>query len=195
MIFTDESTIKVDKTVLPGLFKSIEITGAAMVDEQEVQGQTKKPKQVTGYEDGKVNIELILEDGPLLTIMEKLTVIQNLFRKPGQEKPVVHEIINRHTAARGIKKVIFKDLTTKQENKKSQLAATLVFWEHSVMTITATKSGGAGAGSGSSPGSNLNQDYQDYLNNSRGSAPGASSPAQDTDSGSQYLGGVGNLPY
>ena len=35
---------------------------AAEVEEQEVEGSTAKPKQATGYEDGKITLELILED-------------------------------------------------------------------------------------------------------------------------------------
>lgn len=180
MIYTDESTVKIDKTVLPGLFKSLEVKGEATVDEQEVEGQSKKPKQATGYEDIKVILELVLDDGPEKTQLEKLEVIQNLFRKPGQAKPEVHEIINAHTAARGVKQVVFKNLTSKRDNKKNQLAVTLEFWEYVAMTVTATQSSsgsssGSGGGSSGSSGS-LNQDYQDYLP-ARGTPP--ISPAQD----------------
>lgn len=86
MIYTDESTVKIDTIILPGLFKSIEIKGDAIVDEQDVEGQSKKPKQATGYEDAKVNIELILEDGPLLTKIQKIEQIQQIFRLPGQRE-------------------------------------------------------------------------------------------------------------
>ena len=80
MIYTDESTVKIDSVILPGVFKSIEVKGDAIVDEQEVEGQSKKPKQATGYDDVKVNIELILEDGPDMGKLEKLETIQQIFR-------------------------------------------------------------------------------------------------------------------
>ena len=41
MIYTDESTVKIDSVILPGVFKSIEVKGDANVDEQEVEGQSK----------------------------------------------------------------------------------------------------------------------------------------------------------
>ena len=97
MIFVDDKSIKVGGVVLPGLIKSLEISGEAIIDEQEVEGQTKKPKQATGYEDGKITLELILIEGPDKTALEKLEIIQNRFRAPGQEKPEVHEIVNEHT--------------------------------------------------------------------------------------------------
>lgn len=220
MIFTDESTVKIDSIVLPGLFKSIEIKGDAIVDEQEIEGQSKKPKQATGYEDFKINLELILEDGPILTKMQKLEVIQQIFKTSGQERPSVHEIVNEHTAVRGIRQVIFKNLTHKAESKKSQLTVTLEFWEYTVMTITATeasqKTGASGAGktgtgkssSQSSKGQtapasgsaanknsgNLSESYQTYLKD-RGSAPAfKNTPAQDTATGSGYLGAVKAIP-
>ena len=62
MVYQDDQTVKIDDVILPGLVKSMEIKNDAQVDEQEVEGQSKKPKQATGYEDAKINIELILED-------------------------------------------------------------------------------------------------------------------------------------
>lgn len=198
MIYTDESTVKIDSVVLPGLFKSIEVKGDAIVDEQDVEGQSKKPKQATGYEDIKVNIELILEDGPLLTKIQKLEQIQQIFRMPDQEKPTVHEIINEHTAARGVKQVIFKNLTHKAENKKNWLVVTLEFWEHTVMTVTASKSSSGASGSkkvAATMESNLNADYQSYLGN-RGKAPALKkSPARDTASGAKHIATVKAMPY
>ena len=166
MIYTDESTVKIDTIILPGLFKSIEIKGDAIVDEQDVEGQSKKPKQATGYEDAKVNIELILEDGPLLTKIQKIEQIQQIFRLPGQEKPTVHEIINEHT----------------------------------VMTVTASKSSSGSSGSkkaaaAATAKSNLNEDYQNYLGN-RGKAPALKkSPAKDTASGAKHVATVKAMPY
>ena len=48
MIYTDGSEVMVDGVLLPGLFKSLEVTTAAEIEEQEVEGSTAKPKQATG---------------------------------------------------------------------------------------------------------------------------------------------------
>lgn len=197
MIYTDGSTVKIDSVILPGVFKSIEIKGDAIVDEQEVEGQSRKPKQATGYEDMKVNIELILEDGPGMGKLEKLETIQQLFRTPKQEKPAVHRLINSHTAARGVKQVIFKSLTHKAENKKGQILVTLEFWEYVAMTITASQSAGGAAGASEAARANLTADYQSYLaEGQRGKAPALQrSPAQDTAEAGRYLAAVKEMPY
>ncbi|RKJ56853.1 transcriptional regulator, partial [Butyricicoccus sp. 1XD8-22] len=71
MIYVEDERIKLNGVVLPGLLKSIEVTEGAKVDEQEVEGSATKPKQATGYEDAKVNIELILDDTQTQTKYER----------------------------------------------------------------------------------------------------------------------------
>ena len=181
MIFIEDERIKLNGVVLPGLVKSIEVTETAKVDEQEVEGSATKPKQATGYEDAKVNIELIIDDTEGQTKYERYAVLREIFRKPGQNVPQPIPIVSEDTAAHGIEKVIFKKLTHKGENKKSQLTANLELWEYIPQTITATSSsGGSGSSGGSSGGgssqaaaatSNLNQDYQQYLGTKRGKSP------------------------
>ena len=181
MIFIEDERIKLNGVVLPGLVKSIEVTETAKVDEQEVEGSATKPKQATGYEDAKVNIELIIDDTEGQTKYERYAVLREIFRKPEQNVPQPIPIVSEDTAAHGIEKVIFKKLTHKGENKKSQLVANLELWEYIPQTITATSSsGGSGSSGGSSGGgssqaaaatSNLNQDYQQYLGTKRGKSP------------------------
>nr|DAP14041.1 MAG TPA: hypothetical protein [Caudoviricetes sp.] len=200
----DDSTVKVGGTVLPGLFKSLEIKSDAKIDEETVQGSTSKPKQATGYEDAKLTLELVLEDSPTETKEQKLTKIQNLFRAPTQGIPVVHEIVNVHTSLRGIKKVLFKSLTTKEQNTKvSEITASLEFWEYVPTTITATKAGSTAktsSSSGSTGTTALSAEYQSYLKADRGKAPKAttktaSSPAKDTVTGAAAKSKLAQMPY
>ncbi len=198
MIFVDESTVKVGGVVLPGLFKSIEVKADAQVEEQQVEGKTAKPKQAIGYEDAKITLELVLDDGPKQTKLEKLAVIQNLFKKPGQQKPIVHEFVHSHTAVRGVTKVIFKSLSTKEQSKKSELTVSIEFWEYIPMKITAKKSG-AKKGTSSSGSVKLNADYQQYLSSgSRGKAPKtgdktSATAASDTAQTAQYKSKLARL--
>lgn len=198
MIYVDDSTVKVGGVVLPGLFKSMEIKGEARVEEQNVQGKTAKPKQATGYEDYKVTLELILHDGPKLTKVEKLAVIQKLFQKPGQSKPIVHEIVNEHCATRGLSKVIFKNLITKEQSKNSELSVSIELWQYITMTITATKKKTVTAAKSSAV--KLTPDYQSYVDaGNRGTAPKSNDKTSKTASGDNaqtgtYKNGVSKLP-
>lgn len=199
MIFVEDQLVKVNGVVLPGLVKSIEVKESAQIDEQEVEGSATKPKQATGYEDAKVNIELILDDTPNATKYQRLETLRAIFRKPGQSVPQPIPIISEDTAKHGIEKVLFKGLSHKAEAKKQQLTASLEFWEYVPQTIQTTKSSSSGS-SGSSSGSSgssgatassgLTTDYKSYLQNGRGK-----SPAVDDADTSAALDRVAMMPY
>lgn len=193
MIYVEDQSIKLNGVVLPGLVKSIEVTETAKVDEQEVEGSATKPKQATGYEDAKVNIELIIDDTQTQTKYERYATLRAIFRSPGQSVPQPIPIVSEDTAVHGIEKVIFKKLTHKGENKKGQLTANLELWEFIPQTITATtSSSGSSRSSGSSAAaaSNLSAEYQSYLSADRGK-----SPAIDNADTSAAMGRVAALPY
>lgn len=113
MIYVEDELIKLNGVVLPGLVKSIEVIETAKVDEQEVEGSATKPKQATGYEDAKVNIELIIDDTPSQTKYQRYATLRAIFRSPGQSVPQPIPIVSEDTAAHGVEKVIFKKLSHK----------------------------------------------------------------------------------
>lgn len=196
MIYAEDQRIKLNGVVLPGLVKNIEVTETARVDEQEVEGSSVKPKQATGYEDAKVNIELIIDDTPTQTKYQRYAVLRALFRLPEQSVPQPILIVSEDTAVHGIEKVIFKKLTHKGENKKGQLTVTLELWEYIPQTITATKASGKSSSSkkssksSSGTQSTLSAEYQTYLDTKRGK-----SPAVDDASAAKALNKVKQMPY
>lgn len=196
MIYTEDQLVKVNGVVLPGLVKSIEVKESAKIDEQEVEGSATKPKQATGYEDAKVNIELILDDTLTATKYQRLETVRALFRTPGQSVPQPIPIVSEDTAKHGIDKVLFKGITHKSEVKKDQLTVSLEFWEYVPQTIQTTSSSSGSSSGGSSGGKTANQqttlssDYQKYLQANRGK-----SPAVDDASAAEALDKVAQMPY
>ena len=181
MIFVEDNTIKLNGVVLPGLVKSIEVKESAQIDEQEVEGSSTKPKQATGYEDSKINIELVVDDTDTQTKYQRLETLRAVFRKDGQGVPQPIPIVCEDAAAHGIDKVLFKSLNHKSEQKKSYFSVTLELWEYIPQTIQAVKSSGDASSkksgsSGSGSAGTLNSGYSSYLSSDRGSAP-ASEPA------------------
>jgi hypothetical protein len=196
VIYTEDQLVKVNGVVLPGLVKSIEVKESAKIDEQEVEGSATKPKQATGYEDAKVNIELILDDTPTATKYQRLETVRVLFRTPGQSVPQPIPIVSEDTAKHGIDKVLFKGITHKSEVKKDQLTVSLEFWEYVPQTIQTTSSSSGSSSGGSSGGktaiqqTTLSSDYQKYLQANRGK-----SPAVDDASAAEALDKVAQMPY
>ncbi len=127
MIYVDEEVVKVGGVVLPGVFKGLEITGDAIVDEEKVEGQSKSKKQIRGYEDPKVTLEMTLEDTPTKTRFDQLAVIDSIFRTPGGGWPMVFPIVSKQTSIRGIQYVVFKTFTSKEANTSDRLTVTMNF--------------------------------------------------------------------
>jgi len=174
MIYVEDQLIKADGVLLPGLVKSVEVTETAKIDEQEVEGSAVKPKQAVGYEDPKINIELILDDTPAQTRYQRLAVLRAVFRKPGQSVPQPLSLVSEATAAHGVDKVLFKKLSHKEESKKEQLSVSLEFLGYNPQTIRAVKGGAAktaASGGGSAGGGTLTGSYRSYLANDRGNSP------------------------
>ncbi len=195
MIYVEDERIKLNGVVLPGLIKSIEVTESAKVDEQEVEGSSAKPKQATGYEDAKVNIELLIDDTETQTKYERYAVLRAIFRTSGQTVPRPIPIVSEDTAAHGIDKVIFKKLTHKGENKKSQLTANLELWEYVPQTIKAVSASKKSSKKSSktsdkSAGDGLTPEYQEYLETKRGK-----SPAVDDAGSAAALDAVQKMPF
>lgn len=193
MIYFDDDTVKIGGVILPGIYKSIEIEHEAKIDEQTVEGSSSKPKQATGYDDAKINIELLLIDSEAATKEDKLQVIQDLFKAEGQGKPQVHELISAHTAIRGAKQVIIKKVASKETNKKDEITVMIELLQYDTMKITAatTSEKGKKKGTSSDSTSSLSEDYKKYLNDGRGLAPKrqnktAMSPAQTERWKQQY---------
>lgn len=127
--------VKVGGSILPGIFQSLEINVDTLIDEVEVEGMKKKPKQINGYEDASVKLNLVLNNDDGSSPYNKLEALQNIFKKPGQDKPVVYDLYNRHTQIRGINKVIFKNLTTVEDNANDLIRASCEFIEFSSISI------------------------------------------------------------
>lgn len=172
MLYLEDQTIKLNGILLPGLVKSIEVKESAMIDEQQVEGSAAKPKQPTGYEDAKVNIELIIDDTPTQTKYQRLGTLRALFRQPGQSVPQPIPIVCEDTAAHGVDKVLFKGISHKAENKSGQLPVSLEFWEYIPQTIKTTKkTSKANSSSSSSSKASLTSNYSSYLSTGRGKSP------------------------
>jgi hypothetical protein len=185
MIYVEDQSIKVNGVVLPGVIKSIEVTSAATIDEQQVEGSSAKPKQATGYADAKIQIELILDDTPTQTKYERLEVVRALFRKPGQAVPQPIPIVCEDTAAHGVEQVLFKGLSHKVDNKKHQIPVSLEFWEYVPQTIQTTKS----------TSTSKKRKKSNYSKKLKTSPKIQRSPAIDMPSSSTILKSVLDMPF
>lgn len=170
MIYVDDNSVMVGGWVLPGLLKNVEVEGEVLYEEIEVEGRTDRPKQVTGYADGKVFIDIELRGNTKEEVLQKLNKIQRIFRKPDVKTPYAYYIVNDYINARDINLIILKKVTSKiAAGEAFNIIVNIEFFEYIPITITAKSSASISGASYSYD--TLNPDYQNYLDNDRGAAP------------------------
>ena len=134
MLYVQEKVVKLGGVYLKGQVTSVEVQEAGSV----YVAQDKKSQPV-GYENGKVMIDILLEDTKNATTLEQLTDMQRLFKPYGQDKPKLLSIVNEDCASRGITKVYFKNLTSKRVISESKRIASLELWAPDIAGIKVKK--------------------------------------------------------
>ncbi|WP_051273250.1 hypothetical protein [Desulfotruncus alcoholivorax] len=146
LITTDTGQVKVGSVILPGVFESIEITGAVKLDQVEIQGKKDKVTQAVGFDNATVRLTVnLLPETEGGDCTEQIAQFQKIFRSsPDQEKPGVYQLINKHAAARNISEVIFTNFRSYEDNKSDKIIVICEFSEHIPIKVpVATKSSAA----------------------------------------------------
>lgn len=139
MLYVRDKVAKLGEKILAGEVSSVEIQeSASLYTAQDDKGRTKKT-QAVGYENSKVVITIILESTKKKSSLKQIKEIEALFRSHGQKKPKMMRIVNEDCSARGIKKVYFKDFTTKKIISESKRVATLELLVPGTASTTVSK--------------------------------------------------------
>lgn len=139
MLLVQEHLIKLGGIKLSGQMKSIEISETAKIEDiKDDKGKTKA-NQPTGYEAAKISIEFVLEATSKKSANKQIKEMQRLFKAPGQEKAKLIKIVNEDCAARGISKVFFEKLASKNTIAESKKTATLELIAPTIAGITLKK--------------------------------------------------------
>ena len=136
MLLVQEHLVKLGGVKLSGQMISIDISQSAKIEDiKDDKGKTKA-NQPTGYESAKISIEFVLEDSASKTQLEQISEMQRLFKPYGQKTAKLLKIYNEDCAARGISKVYFQKLQSKNVISNSKRTVTL---ELLAPTITGIK--------------------------------------------------------
>lgn len=134
IITNDFGQIKLGGKLIPGTFESMEITTDGEVDEEEIKNSKKKQMEIVGFGLSDIKLTLKLQSDSKTNCYDKLSVLQSLFKKD-PKKPTVYPITNKHTAVRGIGKVIFQKLRSHDTNDDDTLVVTLDFKEYNPAVV------------------------------------------------------------
>lgn len=145
LIFSEDNRVKLGGVLLPGVVQKLEVTANAAIDQVEVEGSARSPKQAVGYEESAIKIDLLIGDTESASTEDKLATLYSLFRRKGQAIPQPLDIVCAETARAGVDRVLFQKLNRVTDKKTDLVTVSLEFCEYIPVTVTATKSAGAAA--------------------------------------------------
>lgn len=130
LVVDDVGLVMLDGAELPGCYQEMRIRGAVLTDDIKVQGRSGKAKQPKGWEDQEIRLRLTLTDDEDDPVLNAVATIHRLFTSSDRAaRPKVFRLVNQHAIARGIDRVVFKYLETRDRNRDDTVEAELVFAE------------------------------------------------------------------
>lgn len=127
----DDGRVVLAGEELPGLLVRLTVGGEVRFDESKADGLSGKKRTPLGWEDAAVSLDLDLltdDDG---SCYDKLSRLERLFKGSGSHAaPKVLSVVNRHLRARGVSRVVFSGLSSRETNTDDTILASLTFKEH-----------------------------------------------------------------
>lgn len=116
---------------VPGILQSMTIAGQVRFDKAEQDGLSGKVKVPLGWEDADITLAIELTTEEDLTCYDKLRALNRIFKGTDNGgNPNVYDVVNAHTLARGIERVVFSGLTSQETDQDDVILANLAFAEH-----------------------------------------------------------------
>ena len=148
-----DGEVRLGGNIVPGIFSGLSIGCEVMFDEAREDGKSGSTKTPMGWEDADITLTLDLLTDKASSCYEKLTELNRIFKGyDNGGNPKVLTVVNPHITARGIDDVVFKRLSSKEDNRTDVIVATLAFCEHNppIQEVEKRAGGEAGQGGGGS---------------------------------------------
>lgn len=127
----EDGILKLGEEAIPGVLVSSNITCDVKIDEAESDQLSGKKKTPMGWEDAEIDFDYALLSDDDGDCYDKLARVNALFKGYGTTaSPKILTPLNRHIQARGIDRVVFKTLASKESNRDDVIIVSLHFVEH-----------------------------------------------------------------
>ncbi|GEM50031.1 hypothetical protein [Deinococcus cellulosilyticus] len=157
----DTQSIKVGGVLLPGIITGIEVSGELRLEKQKTDGKSGSTTLLKGFEEAsiRVSLELLAGDSEIKSLEKVFKGYASALKSKGVR------VVNRHLDARGVKLLVFKKLTTRDDYARGMVVAELEFSEYDMEAARLEDKDAAGSGLGSGLGNGTGSDGQ---NNGKG---------------------------
>ena len=140
-----DGLVKLDNATLDMILTGLSVNGEVIFDDQPRDGLSGTVKVPMGWSDSDVVASADLITDEAATCYERLAKLNSVFRAR-DTAPKRFDIVNRHTAARGIRQVVFNSFSSSETDADDVIAVTLGFLEYQPSVVPAEKGEGAATG-------------------------------------------------
>lgn len=148
----ENGIIELDDQALPGIFKNMSVRGQVVFDEAKQDARSGTIKKPMGWQDADISMTVQLLTDNDTTCYEKLQTLDSVFKGFDTDgNPPVFSVVNSHTFARGIEKVIFSGLNSSETDQNNVMLCNLSFTEHLPPIIKVEERNPASQTEGSTP--------------------------------------------
>ena len=138
---------------LPGVYQNMSIGQDVIIDEAKAEGVSGKLKQAQGFDDLNVHLSILLPNTGLTNgvpsnLLELNKINASFQATSSSGTPSRFEIISPHTYVRGVKEVIWSNLSSDEGNEDDTIWLDLSFKQLTQGSTTSE------AGGGDTPGTN-----------------------------------------
>lgn len=126
-----EGVVKLGEVTIPGVYQSLEITGAVKLDEVSRSGRSGKSKLPVGWEDmgARLGLRLLTEQDETYPSAALATIAELFQKADSAAKPVVYTIVHPACAAVRLREVLFSTLRIADDNQDDTVDVELEFTE------------------------------------------------------------------
>jgi hypothetical protein len=123
--------VKLGDTLLPGVFQRMDIRTSLRMPEESASGRSGSTKLPQGWAAAEVTLDLICCSDDERSAGAKLDVISQLFgAADAHGRPRIYNLVHWHCLARGIRQVVFKELSSSDDSESDLVACSLLFVQH-----------------------------------------------------------------
>ncbi|MCH5277468.1 MAG: hypothetical protein J1E80_06485 [Desulfovibrionaceae bacterium] len=140
IITFEDGVVTLDGEELPGILRSLRVGRKVRFDEQKVDGCSGTRKTPQGFEDCDIMVSLYLLTDEESSCYDKLEQLAGMFQKVDDKaNPQIYSVANRHLLARGVREVVFSQLSSSESDRTDEITATLGFMEHNPPIVKTEK--------------------------------------------------------
>jgi hypothetical protein len=129
----DLGQIKLGNQVLPGAYQRMTVSRAVRMEEKKAPGKSGSSKQPRGFEDAEIELVITChaDEAKGKEASDQAATIISLFQlQDRMVRPFVYEVTNAILDLWKIREVVFKGLSSADDNQSDLIVLTLQFTEH-----------------------------------------------------------------